>query len=183
MKVSVLIPYYNDERFLRQAIESVLAQTFRDFELVLVNHASTDGSRVIARSFGGKHVEQLAVEHGPEKLLRFGRKLAVEFHALGQDLIAGPHGTRVAGAEFERIVGKAHRVLLAQTLCLLAVDLIRHGDEILHHRRAEFLHVRLGVADGSGAVVRSHKCRYRNIADSDGKLSVIKIKTLQRLML
>ena len=33
MKVSVLIPYYNDERFLRQAIESVLAQTFRDFEL------------------------------------------------------------------------------------------------------------------------------------------------------
>ena len=66
MKVSVLIPYYNDERFLRQAIESVLAQTFADFELVLVNHASTDGSRAIARSFGDPrivHVD-MAVNHG-----------------------------------------------------------------------------------------------------------------------
>ena len=62
MKVSVLIPYYNDERFLRQAIESVLAQTFTDFELVLVNHASTDGSRAIARSFDDSrivHVDML----------------------------------------------------------------------------------------------------------------------------
>ena len=66
MKVSVLIPYYNDERFLRQAIESVLAQTFADFELVLVNHASTDGSRAIARSFGDPrivHVD-MPVNHG-----------------------------------------------------------------------------------------------------------------------
>ena len=66
MKVSVLIPYYNDERFLRQAIESVLAQTFADFELVLVNHASTDGSRAIARSFDDQrivHVD-MPVNHG-----------------------------------------------------------------------------------------------------------------------
>ena len=66
MQVSVLIPYYNDERFLRQAIESVLAQTFADFELVLVNHASTDGSRAIARSFGDPrivHVD-MPVNHG-----------------------------------------------------------------------------------------------------------------------
>lgn len=66
MKVSVLIPYYNDERFLRQSIESVLAQTFADFELVLVNHASTDGSREIARSFDDPrivHVD-MPVNHG-----------------------------------------------------------------------------------------------------------------------
>ena len=64
--VSILIPYYNDERFLRQAIESVLAQTFADFELVLVNHASTDGSRAIARSFDDPrivHVD-MPVNHG-----------------------------------------------------------------------------------------------------------------------
>ena len=66
MKVSVLVPYYNDRRFLRQAIESVLAQTFSDFELVLVNHASTDGSREIARSFADPrivHVD-MPVNHG-----------------------------------------------------------------------------------------------------------------------
>ena len=66
MKVSVLIPYYNDERFLRAAIESVLAQTFADFELVLVNHASTDGSRAIAHAFDDPrivHVD-MPVNHG-----------------------------------------------------------------------------------------------------------------------
>lgn len=66
MKVSVLIPYYNDEQFLRQSIKSVLVQTFTDFELVLVNHASTDGSRAIARSFDDPrivHVD-MPVNHG-----------------------------------------------------------------------------------------------------------------------
>ena len=65
-KVSVLVPYYNDERFLRAAIDSVLAQTFADFELVLVNHASTDSSRAIARACDDPrlvHVD-MPVNHG-----------------------------------------------------------------------------------------------------------------------
>ena len=87
MKVSVLIPYYNDERFLRQAIESVLVQTFADFELVLVNHASTDGSRAIARSFGDPrivHVD-MPVNHGAggglvvEEFLKVARGEYVKF--------------------------------------------------------------------------------------------------------
>ena len=87
MKVSVLIPYYNDERFLRQSIESVLAQTFSDFELVLVNHASTDGSRAIARSFGDPrivHVD-MPVNHGAggglvvEEFLKVARGEYVKF--------------------------------------------------------------------------------------------------------
>ena len=41
---SVLLPVYNAERYLAEAIESVLNQTFRDFELLLLNDGSTDGS-------------------------------------------------------------------------------------------------------------------------------------------
>ena len=44
MKVSVVIPVYNGERYLAEAIESVLGQTHRDFELILVDDGSTDGS-------------------------------------------------------------------------------------------------------------------------------------------
>ena len=51
MKVSVLIPYYNDANFLGKAIESVLNQTYSDFELILVNHATTDNCREIAHSY------------------------------------------------------------------------------------------------------------------------------------
>jgi glycosyltransferase involved in cell wall biosynthesis len=43
--VSVVVPNYNHARFLRQRIESILAQTYQDFELILLDDASTDESR------------------------------------------------------------------------------------------------------------------------------------------
>ena len=49
--VSVFIPYYNDEKYLRQSIESVLNQTYTNFELILLNHATTDNCREIAHSY------------------------------------------------------------------------------------------------------------------------------------
>ena len=51
VKVSVCIPSHNGADFLPQAIESVLAQTFTDFELVVVDDSSDDASVAIARSF------------------------------------------------------------------------------------------------------------------------------------
>ena len=46
--VSAIIIFYNAERFLAEAINSVLGQTFTDWELVLVDDGSTDGSTAIA---------------------------------------------------------------------------------------------------------------------------------------
>ena len=54
--VSVFVPYYNDRNFLPQCIESILAQTFKDFELVLLNHATTDDCRSIAHSFADPRI-------------------------------------------------------------------------------------------------------------------------------
>lgn len=39
-KVSVIMPAYNAEKYIREAIESVLSQTFRDFELIVINDCS-----------------------------------------------------------------------------------------------------------------------------------------------
>lgn len=50
--VSVIMPVFNGEKYLRVAIESVLRQTFRDFEIVLVDDGSTDSTPDIARSYG-----------------------------------------------------------------------------------------------------------------------------------
>ena len=55
-EISVLIPYYNDRKFLKQAIQSVLNQTFKDFELILINHATQDDCRKIAHSFADERI-------------------------------------------------------------------------------------------------------------------------------
>jgi glycosyltransferase involved in cell wall biosynthesis len=50
MKVSIAIPFYNAEKYLRDSIRSVFAQTHQDWELILMDDGSTDGSLVIAKS-------------------------------------------------------------------------------------------------------------------------------------
>jgi glycosyltransferase involved in cell wall biosynthesis len=45
--VSVIVPNYNHARFLRRRIDTILGQTFPDFELILLDDCSTDNSRDI----------------------------------------------------------------------------------------------------------------------------------------
>lgn len=53
--VSVIIIFLNEERFLQEAIESVFAQSYEDWDLLLVNDGSTDASVEIARGYAEKH--------------------------------------------------------------------------------------------------------------------------------
>ena len=53
-KLSVIVPVYNTEKYLRECINSILAQTFTDFELILVNDGSTDGSGAICDEYADK---------------------------------------------------------------------------------------------------------------------------------
>ncbi len=52
--VSVIMPVYNAEKYLREAIDSVLSQTFTDFELIAVDDGSTDSSLEILREYEKK---------------------------------------------------------------------------------------------------------------------------------
>jgi len=47
--VSIAMPVYNGERYVAQAIESMLGQTFRDFEFVISDNASNDGTEALCR--------------------------------------------------------------------------------------------------------------------------------------
>lgn len=60
-KVSLVIPFLNSARYLREAVESVLLQTVRDWELLLVDGGSRDGSRKIALDFAARRPGQIRV--------------------------------------------------------------------------------------------------------------------------
>lgn len=49
--ISVIIPVYNAEKYLKKCIESVIAQSYQDIEIILINDGSTDGSLDICRYY------------------------------------------------------------------------------------------------------------------------------------
>lgn len=57
--VTVLLPVYNGERYLRETIQSILTQTYRNYELLIVDDGSTDSSLDIIRSFSDDRIKIL----------------------------------------------------------------------------------------------------------------------------
>ena len=53
-QVSIGIPVYNGEKYLARALDSLLAQSFKDFEIVISDNASTDRTAEICRSYQNK---------------------------------------------------------------------------------------------------------------------------------
>ncbi len=78
--ISVLMPVYNAEKYLKEAVASILAQTYDDFELLIVDDGSTDSSVQIASEFSDSRIRLLPKKHnGLIETLNYGLE-----HARGQ---------------------------------------------------------------------------------------------------
>ena len=53
-KISIVVPVYNVEKYLHRCIDSILAQSFKDFELLIINDGSTDNSGAICDEYAEK---------------------------------------------------------------------------------------------------------------------------------
>lgn len=74
--LSVIVPVYNTEKYLRECIDSILAQTFTDFELILVDDGSTDGCGAICDEYA-KQDERIRVIHQENGGVTSARKAAM----------------------------------------------------------------------------------------------------------
>ena len=74
-RFSIVIPLYNKASYIAKAIKSVLAQTFEDFELVIINDCSTDNSLEIAKGFSDIRIK--IIEHQQNKGLSASRNTGI----------------------------------------------------------------------------------------------------------
>ena len=68
--ISVVIPLYNKESFITETIQSVLNQTFADFELILINDGSTDKSEAVVKTFNDHRIRYKSIANSGVSVAR-----------------------------------------------------------------------------------------------------------------
>ena len=76
--ISVIVPVYNVESYLVQCLDSILAQTYQNLEIILVDDGSTDGCSQICNTYGEKD-SRVVVFHSENRGLASARNLGLEY--------------------------------------------------------------------------------------------------------
>ena len=110
-KISVLIPAYNVEPYLRECIDSVLNQTMQDFEIICIDDASTDGTRNILEDYQKKDSRN----HIPSILIGDGQNNEIE-HAKDHGQHQEQHNKTVHRTTLEFILFTFHNKCFLEVL-------------------------------------------------------------------
>ncbi|GAA2874055.1 hypothetical protein GCM10010472_34200 [Pseudonocardia halophobica] len=147
--VAVCIPLYNKEGFVSETIRSVLQQTFSDFELVIQDNASRDGSLAVARSFDDPRIRVLES---------------------AETIPATANFNRAVSASRARFI----KVLPADDL-LRPDCLARQWDILAHDPGLAMVSARHEVIDGDGeVVVRDRTLRHQDLIGKQGRSVVLR---------
>ncbi len=112
--VSVVIPCFNYGPYLTEAVESVIGQSFQDFEIIIVNDGSTDNSRQVA--------EDLIANH-PGHLIRL-----IDQHNSGQPAVSRNNGIAEARGTYILPVDADDKLATSSSLKILLDEAIKHRD-------------------------------------------------------
>ncbi len=104
--VSVIVPVYNVERYLAECLDSLLAQTFHDFEIVVVDDGSTDGSAALVERYAARSPERIHAVRKPNGGLGDARNFGMS-HARGAYLAFVDADDTVTREFLEHLVGCA----------------------------------------------------------------------------
>ena len=76
--VSVIMPAYNSEKYIGEAIDSVLSQSYKNWELIIVNDASSDNTESIIKEYAGKNSKIVLISLSENKGVSNARNIAVQ---------------------------------------------------------------------------------------------------------
>lgn len=79
-KVTIVVPVYNAEKYIAKCLDSILNNTYKNIEVILINDGSKDNSQKILNEYQKKYPQQLIVKEqenkGPAETRNMGLKLA-----------------------------------------------------------------------------------------------------------
>lgn len=127
-EVSVIIPVYNNEKFVERCIRSVMEQSFEDLEILVINDGSTDGS--------GDILEELAAQDSRIRYMKQENKGVSEARNRGIDHARGVYLTFVDGDDY------------------IGTDYIRNFYDAAREKQAEMLICGLSYVDMDGRLLR-----------------------------
>lgn len=130
--VSVVLPVYNGADYIKKAVESVLAQTYRDLELIIVNDGSSDDSGKIARGYAEKCRNVKYIEFDRN------RKLPAALNA----------GFKAADGEFYTWISHDN-IMLPEFLKIMT-------DELRGNPSAAMVYANMRIIDENGRIRRGH---------------------------
>lgn len=108
--ISVIVPVYNAEKTLRQCVDSILAQDFKDFELLLVDDGSKDGSPAICDEYAEKDA-RVRVFHKENGGVSSTRNVGLD-HAKGEWITFIDSDDFITDGYFDGVVGREEDVLV-----------------------------------------------------------------------
>ena len=107
MLFSVIIPVYNVENYLRECVDSIIGQTCKDYELILIDNGSTDSSGAICDEYATAY-ENVKVKHLMPNVMASGARNEGQKLAIGEYILFIDSDDYYADSKvFEKLKAKA----------------------------------------------------------------------------
>ncbi len=163
-RVTIAIPVYNGSNFLAEAIDSALAQTYDDVEVIVVNDGSTDGGATasIARSYGTRiiYIEQANGGVGAAMNTALAKMTGDVFTWLSHDDIHLPQKVS-AQVEYYNLIGKKDAILFSDVHLINEAGRVWHTSNwpLDHYIATPMLALLNGRINGSTLFIPAHILR------------------------
>lgn len=128
IKVSVIVPVYNTEKYLRRCLDSLVNQTLDEIEIIVINDCSTDNSKEIIKEYKNKYKNIVLIDNKVNKGIGYNRNTGIK-KAKGKYIAFVDSDDWVNETMYDKMYKKATDDNLDLVLCNY-IKVLEDGDEL-----------------------------------------------------